>query len=62
MEMRVFLAVTLWNSEMLPVPEQLGGYETLDILTHQPKKCYARLRNIGRQESDQFLMQQQPGN
>ena len=34
----------IWNFELLSVPEELSSYLAIDKVTHQPQKCYIRLK------------------
>ncbi|XDG09713.1 hypothetical protein ABKA04_009328 [Annulohypoxylon sp. FPYF3050] len=46
LEMRIVLALVLWNFELLPCPPALSGYHSSLITTNEPKQCYVRLRDI----------------
>lgn len=43
LEMRIVLTLIIWNFELLDVPGELGGWEAVDKIAHQPQKCYVRL-------------------
>ncbi|KAI5200906.1 cytochrome P450 [Aureobasidium subglaciale] len=47
-ELRMLVVFIVWNFELLPVPEELGTYMAVDRITHQPQKCYVRLKKAGR--------------
>lgn len=44
--MRTMIVLLIWSFELKQVPEGLGGYEAVDVLTHKPRKCYLRLEEI----------------
>lgn len=46
MEMRFVLALLIWNFELLPTPDALSGFAAFDKITHQPQKCYLRLKDL----------------
>jgi hypothetical protein len=35
--------LVLWHFELQEVPEEYGGFEGMDQLTHSPVQCYVRL-------------------
>jgi cytochrome P450 len=45
-ELKLFWVLLLWHFELLDVPERYSGFEAMDRLTHQPQKCYVRLKMI----------------
>jgi cytochrome P450 len=49
LEIRILIAVLIWTFELQSVPERLRGHEAFDSLTHKPKKCYLRLREVERE-------------
>ncbi|KAI5212138.1 cytochrome P450 [Aureobasidium subglaciale] len=42
--LRMLVVSIVWNFELLPVPEELATYMAVDRITHQPQKCYIRLK------------------
>lgn len=46
LELRFVLVLLLWNFELLPTPEALSGFASFDKITHQPQKCYVRLKEL----------------
>jgi cytochrome P450 len=44
LELRMAVVLVLWFFELQGVPEELGGLEGMDGLTHAPVQCYVRLR------------------
>ncbi|KAG9963303.1 cytochrome P450, partial [Aureobasidium melanogenum] len=46
-ELRMLIVLIIWNFELLPVPNKLGTYLAIDKITHQPQKCYLRLKKAG---------------
>jgi hypothetical protein len=43
-ELRMLVVFIVWNFELLPVPGELSAYLAVDKVTHQPQKCYLRLK------------------
>jgi cytochrome P450 len=43
LELRMAIVLVLWHFELREVPEEYGGFEGLDQLTHSPVQCYVRL-------------------
>lgn len=43
-ELRMLVVFIIWNFELLPAPEVLSSYLAIDKVTHQPQKCYLRLK------------------
>ncbi|KAI4721669.1 cytochrome P450 [Aureobasidium sp. EXF-10727] len=43
-ELRMLVVFIIWNFELQPVPAELGTYLAIDKITHQPQKCYLRLK------------------
>lgn len=46
LELRTLLVLLIWRFELLHVPEHLAGMGAIDAITHKPKKCYVRLREL----------------
>lgn len=46
-ELRMLIVFIIWNFELLSVPDKLSTYLAADKITHQPQKCYLRLRKAG---------------
>ncbi|KAI9742533.1 MAG: hypothetical protein M1818_003673 [Claussenomyces sp. TS43310] len=46
-EVKIFLAVMIWNFELLKCPPALSGYKSNLSMTHEPRSCYVRLREVG---------------
>ncbi|GAP92612.1 putative cytochrome P450 monooxygenase [Rosellinia necatrix] len=46
LEVRVVLALLVWNFEFHPVPGALGTREAYDALTKNPRRCYVSLTKI----------------
>lgn len=46
-ELRMLIVLIVWNFELLPVPEGLGTYHSINKITRQPQKCYLRLKKAG---------------
>ncbi|KAI3324165.1 cytochrome P450 [Xylariaceae sp. AK1471] len=46
LELRFVLVLLLWNFELLPTPDALSGFAAVDKITHQPQKCYVRLKEL----------------
>lgn len=44
LELRVVIALILWNFELLPLPAELSSFRVLQKITRQPQDCYLRLR------------------
>lgn len=45
-ELRMLIVLIIWNFELLSTPEGLGTYHSIDKITHQPQKCYLRLKRV----------------
>lgn len=45
-EVKIFLAVMMWNFELLECPRALSGYNANLYMTHEPRSCYVRLREL----------------
>ena len=45
-EMRILLALVVWNFEFLSCPPALSGYKSILITTNEPRQCYVRLREL----------------
>jgi cytochrome P450 len=43
LELRMAIVLVLWHFELHEVPEQYGGFEGMDQLTHSPVQCYVKL-------------------
>ncbi|GAB1204346.1 hypothetical protein APSETT445_002999 [Aspergillus pseudonomiae] len=46
-EIKIFLTVMIWNFELLKCPPALSGYKSNLYMTHEPRSCYVRLREVG---------------
>ncbi|KAL7928309.1 cytochrome P450 [Trichoderma chlorosporum] len=46
MELRIVLAMLVWNFEFQPCPVELSSYEGIDTATVVPKQCYVRLKQL----------------
>ncbi|KAL3447616.1 cytochrome P450 monooxygenase [Aspergillus insuetus] len=46
LEMRVLVTLIVWHFELLGVPEGLASWAAVDGLSHQPRECFVRLREI----------------
>ena len=46
LEMRMLVALLVWNFELLPCPEELSGYAAIDGMTHKPKNSFVRLKAV----------------
>ncbi|KAK4073230.1 uncharacterized protein Triagg1_5510 [Trichoderma aggressivum f. europaeum] len=46
MELRIVLAMLVWNFEFQPCPAELSSYEGIDTATVVPKQCYVRLKQL----------------
>lgn len=46
MEIRIVLAMLVWNFEFQPCPAELSSYEGVDTATVVPKQCYVRLKQL----------------
>ncbi|RFU78896.1 cytochrome p450 monooxygenase [Trichoderma arundinaceum] len=46
MELRIVLALLVWNFEFEACPRELSSYESIDTATVVPKQCYVRLRQL----------------
>jgi cytochrome P450 len=46
-EMKIFLIMMIWNFELLKCPPALSGYKSNLYMTHEPRSCYVRLREVG---------------
>lgn len=46
LEMRLLLALLVWNFEFDEVPAELGSYAPRESMTTHPKFCYVRLRKV----------------
>ncbi|OHF01717.1 cytochrome P450 [Colletotrichum orchidophilum] len=47
LELRIILALIVWNFQLLPCPRELSGYGAKEGLTYKPKDCYVRLLALG---------------
>lgn len=43
LELRIALVLVVWRFGLVRVPDQYGGFEAMDQLTHSPVRCYVRL-------------------
>ncbi|KKP05781.1 cytochrome P450 monooxygenase [Trichoderma harzianum] len=46
MELRIVMAMLVWNFEFQPCPAELSSYEGIDAATVVPKQCYVRLKHL----------------
>ncbi|KAK2038885.1 cytochrome P450 [Colletotrichum somersetense] len=46
MEMRIILAIIVWNFRLLPVPPELSSYAGLEGIARVPQQCYVRLSEM----------------
>lgn len=46
LELRTFIALIIWNFELLPCPSELSEYSSKIGITNKPRKCFVRLRKI----------------
>ncbi|KAF9769902.1 hypothetical protein IL306_012605 [Fusarium sp. DS 682] len=46
LQVKVIMALVVWNFEFLEIPESLGGYEAYDGISRQPQRVFVRLRKI----------------
>jgi cytochrome P450 len=46
MELRIVLAMLVWNFEFGACPTELSSYDGFDTATVVPKQCYVRLRRL----------------
>ncbi|KAL7935632.1 cytochrome P450 [Trichoderma chlorosporum] len=44
--LKIHFALIVWNFELLPIPEKLGGYEAVQKFAREPTQCYIRLKEI----------------
>ncbi|KAL7808387.1 cytochrome P450 [Trichoderma gracile] len=44
--LKLHFALIVWNFELLPIPEKLGGYEAVQKFAREPTQCYIRLKEI----------------
>jgi cytochrome P450 len=45
-EIKIFLVVMMWHFELLKCPAELSGYKSNLYMTHEPRSCYVRLREV----------------
>lgn len=46
LELRMVIALLIWNFEFLPVAPELNSYHAIDALVSRPKQCYVKLRKL----------------
>ncbi|PNP49824.1 hypothetical protein THARTR1_09354 [Trichoderma harzianum] len=46
MELRIVLAMLVWNFDFQPCPAEISSYEGIDTATVVPKQCYVRLKQL----------------
>ena len=46
LEMRIMVALLVFNFELLPCPEELSDYAAIDGNTHKPQRAFVRLRTV----------------
>ena len=46
LNMRILLAIILWNFELLPLPEELSGMDSVEANTVTPRNVPIRLRPL----------------
>ncbi|KAE8151803.1 cytochrome P450 [Aspergillus avenaceus] len=46
LEMKVLVTLIVWTFELSPVPASLASDAAVDGLSHQPRECYVRLREV----------------
>lgn len=46
MELRIVLAMLVWNFAFEACPEELSSYDGIDAATVVPKQCYVRLKQL----------------
>ncbi|KAL5583935.1 hypothetical protein FOVSG1_015286 [Fusarium oxysporum f. sp. vasinfectum] len=44
LQVKVIMALVVWNFEFLEIPESLGGYAAYDGISRQPQQTFVRLR------------------
>ncbi|KAL6887425.1 cytochrome P450 [Trichoderma longibrachiatum] len=44
--LKIHFALIVWNFDLLPVPEKLGGYEAVQKFAREPTQCFILLREI----------------
>ncbi|KAL5086262.1 hypothetical protein Trisim1_009142 [Trichoderma cf. simile WF8] len=44
--LKIHFALIVWNFELLPIPEKLGGYDAVQKFAREPTKCFIRLKEI----------------
>ena len=42
-ELTVIIALLVWSFEYDDVPENLGGFEAIDMVTRRPQQTYVKL-------------------
>ena len=48
LELKIVIALVVWNFELRPVPVMLSSFKAEDKLTHAPRQCYLRLAEVKR--------------
>lgn len=46
LELRMVLALVIWNFELQQCPSGLSSYASIDGLSHRPRSCYVRLKEV----------------
>ncbi|KAL7900613.1 cytochrome P450 [Trichoderma sp. SZMC 28014] len=44
--LKIHFSLIVWNFDLLPIPEKLGGYEAVQKFAREPTQCYIRLKEI----------------
>lgn len=44
LQVKIIMALVVWNFEFLEIPESLGGYAASDGISRQPQRVFVRLR------------------
>lgn len=45
-QFKMLVTLLLWQFEFLPCPEELSTYDSVQVLTNQPRKCYVALKQL----------------
>lgn len=48
LQLKIELALVVWNFELLPTPPALSSFEEHDVLTGEPEQCYVRIAQVSR--------------
>ncbi|KAK5111021.1 hypothetical protein LTR62_005396 [Meristemomyces frigidus] len=46
LEMKILVALFVWNFEFLPAPEVLSSFRAQDGMTHAPQQCLVRVKDV----------------